>query len=125
VKTEEDLKRAGFTESGIKRYKQTASEYEDALYQKSVTFGDADKASDLTREVTHDHVKAAAHTIAASFGGNEQSTVQIFCQVGEYVAAAFAGLGAGKLDQAWGIAVFGISLSVGVILFVVRNTRRR
>ena len=125
MKTEKELKDAGFTESGTTRYRQSTTEYCDTLFQKAVTFGEADKADGLPREVTHDHVKAAAHAIANSYGRDQPTKVQIWCQVGEYVTAAFAGLGAGKLDQTWGIALFGISLTLGVICFIVRNTQKQ
>lgn len=123
MKQESDLQTAGFTDSGQTRYKQTVSEYSDMLFTKAVAYGDAAKASDAAREVTHDHVKAAAHHIAASFSRSDKHSLAVWCQVGEYVAAAVAGLGAGKLDHTWGIALFGVCLTIGVILFVVRNTK--
>ena len=114
MKHDADLKVAGFTESGQTRYKQTVNEYSDILFSKSVAFGDADKADDAAREVTHDHVKAAAHQIAESFSRGDKPVFAVWCQVGEYISAAIAGLGAGKLDQSWGIAVFGICLTLEV-----------
>ena len=42
--------------------------------------------------------------------------------VGEYLATAVAGVGGGHLDKPWGIAAFGIGISIAVILVVVRLT---
>ncbi|MCW0387315.1 hypothetical protein NB722_001854 [Xanthomonas sacchari] len=53
------------------------------------------------------------------------SGVQIACQIGEYVCAALAGVGGGKLEHTWGVLIFGLSLTLGVILFVIRNQRSR
>ena len=124
MKTEAELKTAGFTESGGKRYSAATTAYCDELFNKSVAFGERDKALDAAREVTHDHVRGAAAVLAIR-GQEGQSTVQVWCQIGEYVCAALAGVGGGQLSQAWGILVFGLSLTVGVILFVTRNTRSR
>lgn len=124
MKTDIELKNAGFTDSGKVRYQKSATEYSDTLYAKSVALGDRDKGDGMPREVTHDHVRSAAHVIAASYGKEGNSRVGIFCQIGEYVSALGAGIGGGKLDESWGIFVFGISLTIGTILFVVRKTNK-
>lgn len=120
MKTDQELKTAGFTDSGLSRYKRTAEDYLDELYTKAVALGDRDKASDTLREVTHEHVRDAAITLQRR-GREAKSPRQIWCQVGEYVSAGTAGIGAGKLDTTWGIALFGLSLAIGVVLFIVRN----
>lgn len=124
MKTDQELQAAGFTESGATRYKATALAYCDELFVKSVALGDRDKATDTPREVTHEHVRGAATALALR-GGERQDAVQIGCQVGEYVCAAAAGVGGGKLETSWGVAVFGLSLTIGVVLFVTRNLRSR
>jgi hypothetical protein len=124
MKSDDDLKKAGFTESGAKRYAAAETAYCDELFAKSIALGDRDKAPDTAREVTHDHVRSAAAVLAVR-GQEGQSTLQVWCQVGEYVCAAFAGVGGGKLDKTWGVVIFGLSLTVGVVLFVIRNTRSR
>jgi hypothetical protein len=124
VKTDADLKLQGFTESGIDRYKKSTTEYCDTLFSKSIALGDRDKAAGLPREVTHDHVKTSAHLIAASYGKAGNSRLCIVCQIGEYVCAATAGVGGGKLDHSWGVVLFGLSLVIGTILFVIRNTNK-
>jgi len=121
MKTEKDLQDAGFTESGAKRYAATTSAYCEELFLKAVALGDRDKAADTNREVTHDHVRGAAAVLAVR-GRETQSKLQIICQIGEYVAAALAGVGGGRLDATWGIVMFGLSLAIGVVLFVIRNT---
>lgn len=124
MKSEAELHSAGFTHSGATRYAATTSAYCEELFTKSIALGDIDKAPDTDREVTHDHVRGAA-TVLAIRGQGGQSPGQIACQVGEYVSAAVAGVGGGNLDKSWGILLFCLSLALGVILFVVRNTRNR
>lgn len=120
MKTDQELQTDGYTESGISRYRQTVEEYSDALYSKSVTFGEADKAKNLPLEVTHEHVRAAAYTIAKSYGKDHQSPWMIASNVGEYLFTAVAGIGGGNLDKPWGTPVFGVALAIAVILIVVR-----
>lgn len=120
MKTDQDLKTAGFTDSGLNRYEKTVEDYCEGLYTKAVALGDRDKASDTPREVTHEHVRDAASELQRR-GREAKSPTQIWCQVGEYICAATAGIGAGKLDATWGIALFGLSLTIGVILFIVRS----
>jgi|SRR5688572_32798019 len=124
VKADQDLKDAGFTDSGIVRYRNTAKGYCDELFAKAVALGDRDKATDTPREVTHEHVRDAAVALGQK-GRDNQTPGQIRCQVGEYLFTAAAGVGAGKLDQQWGIILFGVSLAIGVVLFVIRNTRKK
>lgn len=124
MKTDQELQAGGFTESGAKRYKAAATAYCDELYSRSVALGDSDKAVDAPREVTHDHVRSAAAALAVR-GNDRSDPLQVWCQVGEYVCAASAGVGGGKLEHSWGVLLFGLSLSLGVVLFVVRNMRSR
>ncbi len=124
MKSDDQLKAEGFTDSGRDRYKKTAGEYCDALFTKAVALGDRDKADGLPREVTHDHVKASAHVIASSYGKEGSSRLSVICQIGEYVCAATAGVGGNNLAEQWGVVAFGTSLTVGTILFVVRNTKK-
>jgi NaMN:DMB phosphoribosyltransferase len=124
MKTDQELQAGGFTESGAKRYKATATAYCDQLFGRAVTLGESDKAIDAPREVTHEHVRSAAAALAVK-GQDRSDPVQVCCQIGEYVCAACAGVGGGKLEHSWGVLMFGISLTLGVILFVVRNSRGR
>lgn len=124
MKTDLELDAGGFTESGAKRYKATATAYSDQLFLRAVALGDNDKAIDAPREVTHDHVRSAAAALAVK-GQDKSDPLQVWCQIGEYVCAASAGVGGGKLEQTWGILMFGISLTAGVVLFVIRNSRSR
>ncbi|WP_267095270.1 hypothetical protein [Xanthomonas sacchari] len=123
MRSPDQLRTEGFTESGAKRYTAAVGEYCNELYKKAVALGDVDKAPNLDREVTHDHVRTAAAMLAIRSQGS--SGVQIACQIGEYVCAALAGVGGGKLEHTWGVLIFGLSLTLGVILFVIRNQRSR
>lgn len=122
MKTDQDLQHAGFTTSGAKRYQETVAAYSTALYEKAVVYAQADKATDTNLEVTHDHVRAAAHNITATFGRDQPSRLSVPIQIGEYVFTALAGVGGGSLKEPWGTPVFVIGVALAVILFVVRNT---
>jgi hypothetical protein len=123
MKTDQELLDAGFTQSGFQRYKATVIAYSECLFERSVALGEADKAHDAPREVTHDHVRSAS--VALEVKGQARAySVQAFCQIGEYVCAATAGVGGGALNENWGILLFGVSLTIGIILFVIRTSRR-
>lgn len=124
IKTDQELKTAGFTDSGLNRYKKTVEDYCEEVYVKAVALGDRDKASNSPREVTHEHVRDAASDLQRR-GRESKTPTQVWCQIGEYVCAATAGVGAGKLETTWGIALFGLSLTIGVVLFIVRNQEGR
>jgi hypothetical protein len=124
MKTEAELKTAGFTDSGITRYRNATVAYCNDLFAKSVALGDRDKADDAPREVTHELVRAAASEIARR-GQNPHSTLQIRCQIGEILCAAGVGAGASNLDEKWGTTVFVVSIGLGVVLFVIRMTQSR
>jgi len=94
------------------------------LFARAIALGESDKAPNAPREVTHEHVRDAADAISRR-RRDAASPLQVGCQVGEYICAAAAGVGGGKLDQAWGIAVFVGSVAIGVILFIVRSNNQR
>lgn len=125
MKTAEDLERDGFTSSGLSRYQQTVREYAEVLHAKAVTYGDADKAPDLSREVTHDHVRSAAHLIANSFGKPRTSSWWITCQVAEYVLTAASAFALGNTSKPWGTPVFVIAAVVAGILVAVRLSKSK
>lgn len=124
MKTPQELEAAGFTDSGARRYDASMEAYSAALFSKSVALGDRDKADDAPREVTHEHVRSAAAAIEMK-GSDRTDPVKVWCQAGEYICAGLAGVGGGSLSKPIGIAVFGISLAVGLVLFVIRSTRSR
>ena len=122
MKTEQELQDAGFTPGGRKRYLATVEAYSQSLFEKAVTYGKVDKADDTPLEITQENVRAAAHNIVSIFGKDKPSMWNLPIQIGEHVFTALAGVGGGKLDARWGIALFVISIAIAVILFVVRNT---
>jgi hypothetical protein len=122
MKTDQELQQAGFTTSGAKRYQETVSAYSTTLYDKAVVYAQADKATDSNLEVTHDHVRAAAHNITATFGREQPSKFGVPIQIGEYIFTALAGIAGGNLKEPWGTPMFVICVALAVILFVVRNT---
>lgn len=122
---EAELKSQGFTHSGSKRFSSTVTDYAEQLRERATHRGDADKAPGMDREITHDHVRASAHSMAKTFGKPSKSRWLIATQVGEYIATAVAGVGGGHLDKSLGILAFGIGVSIAVILVVVRLTQNR
>jgi hypothetical protein len=124
VKDSEELKNNGFTESGLARYEQTVEEYADLLYTKSINFGDADKAADYDREVTHDHVRAAAFKIAQSYGKEKVSGWLIFSQICEYIFTAIGAYSLSNLDETWGTPLFVGSAVIAGILVAIRLSRK-
>ena len=111
-----------FTQSGKKQFVETVRDYADQLLSKSVHHGEIDKADGLDAEITHDHVRASSHSISASFGKPPVKNWLVPVNVFEYLATAAAGVGGGHLDTPWGIATFGIGISVAVVLVVIRLT---
>jgi hypothetical protein len=122
VRNEQELQSNGFTPSGSKRYTETIKAYSDTLHDKAVVYAQADKADDAGLEVTHDHVRSAAHNITATFGREQPSKYGVLIQIGEYVSTALAGVSGGNLKESWGTPMFVVCVAIAVILFVVRNT---
>lgn len=125
MKTQEELSDRGFTESGKSRYKQTVEDYAEALFIKASSYGKADQAKDLPLEITHEHVRQGAHSLASSYGKERSSKWTIAANIGEYVFIAVAGIGGGNISEGWGQITFGVSLSVAVILIVFRLSRSK
>jgi len=118
-----DLNNAGFTISGKERYVKTVTEYSKVLFEKSVTFGEIDKAQ--TREVTHEHVKASAHSIANSFGRPAQPKLLWAIKVGQYLCAALIGVATNHLDKIYGAVGFVIAFTIGGILLFIETSKNR
>lgn len=117
------LRNEGFTDSGRRRYCDSVGDYASTLKTRAVFYAEADKAPDLAREVTHDHVRTAA--IALAGRRSAPTGLGIAGQVGEYLATAGAGFSAGHLDTGLGILGFGIFMATAVLLLVVRLVRDR
>jgi hypothetical protein len=111
-----------FTSSGTRQFKDTVFDYSKQLLEKSVHYGEIDRADGLAPEITHEHVRASAHAMSASFRKATNPMWFIPANIGEYLATATAGVGGGHLDKPLGIAAFGVGISIAVILVVVRLT---
>lgn len=122
---ENQLKSAGFTESGILRFNKTLSDYAQLLYNKSIAFGSAKNSQGYKLEITQDNVQKSAHSIADSFGKPEEPRWTVWAQVFEYIFTATVGFCAGKTDQKYGMIGFVIATALAVILFVTRQTRKK
>lgn len=125
AKTDEDLAVDGFTSAGVSRYRQVVDGYTQEVHSKAIRRAEADKANDMPLEVSDNHVRAAAHSLASSYGTAVLPKWWIPCHVAEYVFTACAGIGAGKLDHWWGIVLFGVGLAVAILLIVIRLTSKR
>ena len=117
-----ELTTAGFTNSGSDRYQKSVLEYGKILFDKSVNYAEIDRASNASREVTHEHVKAAAHSIANSYGRPIKSKLIIPVQVGEFVCAGAVGLCGGHIDKTEGLIGFAAAFALGSILFIVEKS---
>lgn len=121
----EELNTAGFTNSGAPRFIETVKDYSRLLFERAIHFGDVDKAPNLQREITHDHVRAAAYSIANSYGKPTKSKWSTAGQIGEYLAIAVVGAGGSNLDSNYGVLFFGVGLLVAVVLIVARLTKAK
>ncbi|MCK5722397.1 MAG: hypothetical protein KAI84_07640 [Gammaproteobacteria bacterium] len=123
--SDEELNIAGFTNSGAPQFNETVEGYSRLLFERAIHFSDVDKATNLPREITHDHVRAAAHSIANSYGKPTKSKWSTVGQIGEYVAIAIVGVGGSNLDNQYGVLVFGVGLLIAVVLIVARLTKTK
>jgi hypothetical protein len=121
--SDKELTDAGFTVSGKDRYKNSLLDYAKTLFFKATSYGEIDKAD--TREVTHDHVKAAAHSIANSFGKPSTPKWMWSVKVGQYLCAALVGVATNHLDKLLGTIGFVVAFSIGGILLYIENSNNR
>jgi hypothetical protein len=98
-------------------------DYAGLLCDRSIRHGEIVKADNMPREITHDHVRASAHSIAATAAPTAKPKWLLFSHVGEYVAIAAAGAGSGYLTTPFGILTFGLGLLGAVLLVMLRLTQ--
>jgi hypothetical protein len=120
---QKSLTEAGFTKSGADHYTNAVTEYAKTLYDKSITYADVDKAPNADHEVTHDHVKAGAYSIANSYGKKRTSKWTVISQAGQFVCAGIVPLSAEHLDKTEGLVGFISSFAVGMILFTMEKLK--
>jgi hypothetical protein len=118
----------GFTESGVKRYENTISEYSDLLFEKSKKFGEARKANDSDVEINYENVQGAVKVISASFGDDKIPNWKLWVQAGEYLITAawgYLGTKATATDAPSHFTIlFVIAAVIGVGLFIARRTSK-
>lgn len=119
-----DLDSAGFTSSSGKgQYIKTVEEYSKILFEKSINFGEIDKAQ--AREVTHDHVKSAAHSIATSYGKPTQPKWLWIIKLLQYIFAIFVGVATNHLENLYGAIGFVSFFALGLICLSIEiNTTK-
>lgn len=112
-----NLRAAGFTPAGIKRFNDTLRAYSQELFDRSLAFGKAVQERGQAPEITHEYVRSAALAMYVNRPG--RSTKWIACQAGEYLSTAIAGAGAGYGGQGYYAFVLGCVLAT--LLFVLRQ----
>jgi hypothetical protein len=121
----DQLVAAGFTANGCQNFQNTVREYSKDLLDRSVNVANLTKVENMRVEVTHEHVRTAATSLAQTFGKPSKSKWLIAGQIVEYLATAVAGVGGGHLDKQAGIIAFAVGLTVAVVLVVVRLTQSK
>ena len=115
------LQTSGFTNSGTSQYQKTVIEYGETLLHKSVSYAEVDKPLSGPIEVTHEHVRRAAHSIANSYGKPVKPKWLLSVQVGQYIFAAGCGFCGGFLSQTMGLIGFVSCFVIGGVLFVLEK----
>ena len=120
------LDNSGFTNSGKDRFKKTINDYNDLLFDKAINYADIDKAVNTQREVTHEHVKAASHSIANSYGKPVKPKWFPWAKFGQYAATGLVGLSAGNLPDTWALILFIGSFTIGgALLFLTEKNNSK
>lgn len=114
------LDETGFTSSGISKFKDVIGGYVANVFNKAVHYGHADKGEGMDVEVTHDHVRSAAYSIATSYGKPPKSGWMIAANISEYLFMGLAGAGYSHLDNPYGISAASIGTAIVVILVAYR-----
>lgn len=118
MKTEQELRDSNFTNEGIKRFEQTMESYSKNLFETSIALAKREHSDSV--EITQTHVRDAAISLIRKSPRNVWS---IIGQTLEYVFGITAGIGAGNMSNSWGQLLFGGSIFVGTVIFVVRNIK--
>ena len=121
--SEAELSRAGYTVSGKERYEKTLKDYSTTLFKKAVSFAEVDK--EVSREVTHEHVKQAAYSIANSFGKPIKPKYLGIVRIGQYLCAVLVGLATNYLDKLLGTIGFVVAFTVGLILLYIETLKSK
>lgn len=123
MKTPEQLKSAGFTETGITEYTETVNDYADELFDHAITYSSYNRKQAAGVEVTGEHVVRGARRLARIFARPRSTVLSITSHVAEYIFFALTGAGFARLFTWWGIPLAGLSLSFAVILMELRHMR--
>ena len=110
----------GFTNSGKAHFKNILTSYINDLFTKSITHADVDRAENMDREVTHDHMKRAYVSLA-----NRRMDIYSFwvvvVQIIEYVIMALIGVCGSNIASSWGYIGFPLGLFVLAMLILLRT----
>lgn len=121
--TNVDSKKAEFTPSGKAQFVNTVKAYSDELFRRAKANAEAARGANLPLEITHEHVRVSAHSIANRFGAPTPPWWAIPGQIGELITVAISGYGAGNLGKPEGVTAFVGGLSVATVLLVLRLTK--
>jgi hypothetical protein len=120
------LDSSGFTNSGKERFKKTLTDYNELLFDKAINYADIDKAVNTQREVTHEHVKAASHSIANSYGKPVKPKWFPWAKFGQYTTAVLVGLSVRELPETWALILFIASFTIGgALLFLTEKNNSK
>ena len=122
---EDYLKKCSFSETGLRRFKNTVEEFEKELFEKSVDFGKANQEEDMPLEITSENVRNAAIKLRNIQIKQKTHPLIIVNNVFEYIFTASAAIGVSNLDKDWGILLFCICTVITVILIITRLILRR
>jgi hypothetical protein len=114
-----ELDGAGFTRAGHDRYVKSVQDYGKVLFEKAVMH--ADLSREGLGEVTSEDVKAAAYTIANSFGKSSRPWWITIARLGQYLCAGIVGAASNNLDKPYWPIWFVFGFAIGLILYYIEN----
>jgi len=123
--SENALEESGFITSGKDHYKKVVNSYAEELFFKSIAYAEGDRASNLKREVTHEHIKKAYFSIVNSGLNRKDPIWTLLCQIFEYIIMAMVGVCGSYIDKSWAQLGFGIGLFTVTMLILARNVLGR
>ena len=124
--TVDNAKLKNFTPTGAQHFNTTVEDYSQVLLARSLSNAKVDQVAGMQLEVTHQHVRNAAHHLANSYGRPQKPQWLVYTQIAEYLCTGAAGYGLNLMTssdtntQHKGILWFTLNAAVVVLLIVIR-----